>query len=201
METIDQPQTITRCYRYALAPSAVQREAIFAAARVARRYWNSLVACQRHALHEIEHGRRGSVASALTELLLVKKLTGGAVVKARPRAETDGISLEQAAHLNRIDQSREASKCEYTKKGFFLRKKSNRKLATAYAIESVEATRKKKGGYKTEMARALIKKFRDCCQFYITGKRGAPRFKRTGDSISLQYRPNTARLIQLAATV
>lgn len=122
METIDQPQTITRCYRYALAPSAVQREAIFAAARVARRYWNSLVACQRHALHEIEHGRRGSVASALTELLLVKKLTGGAVVKARPRAETDGISLEQAAHLNRIDQSREASKCEYTKKGFFLRK-------------------------------------------------------------------------------
>src|SRR6516162_1860078 len=157
LETNDQPQTITRCYRYALAPSAVQREAIFAAARVARRYWNSLVACQRHALHEIEHGRRGSVASALTELLLVKKLTGGAVVKARPRAETDGISLEQAAHLNRIDQSREASKCEYTKKGFFLRKKSNRKLATAYAIESVEATRKKKGGYKTEMARALIK--------------------------------------------
>jgi transposase len=182
-----QPETVTRCYRYALTPSQVQREAIYAAARIARRYWNALVACERYALHEIEHGRRGSIASKLTELLLAKNLTGVAVVKARPRAETDGISLERAAKLNRIDQAQESAKCIYTKKGFFLRRKSNRKLAVAYAIESVEATRKKKGGCESQMAVALTNKFRDCCGLYIDGKRGAPRFKRFGDSISLQY--------------
>jgi transposase len=181
------PGETTRCYRYALAPSKVQREAIYAAARIARRYWNALVATQRYALEEIEHGHRGSIASKLTELLVAKNLTGVAVVKARERAETDGVSLEQAATLNRIDQSREAAKCVYTKKGFFLRNKSNRKLATAYAIESVEATRKKKGGCESQMAVSLTNKFRDCCGLYIDGKRGEPRFKRFGDSISLQY--------------
>jgi hypothetical protein len=115
----------------------VQCEAIFAAARTARRYWNALVACQRYAEHEIEHGRRGSIASELTELLLAKNLTGVAVIKARARAETNGISVERAAQLNRIDQARESSKCVYTKKGYFLRNKSNRKLAVAYALESV----------------------------------------------------------------
>ena len=73
-----QAPVITRCYRYALAPSQLQREAILAAARVARRYWNSLVACQRYALHEIEHGRRGSIAFDLTELLLAEALNGKA---------------------------------------------------------------------------------------------------------------------------
>ena len=77
--------TITRCYRYALNPSKVQCEAIFAAASTARRYWNALVACQRYAEHEIERGRRGSIASELTELLLAKNLTGVAVIKARAR--------------------------------------------------------------------------------------------------------------------
>jgi hypothetical protein len=92
-------------------------------------------------------------------LLLAKNLTGVAVVKARVRAETDGVSLDEAAKLNRIDQARESAKCVYTKKGFSLRRKSNRKLATAYALESVEASRKKKGDCESQM----------------------------GDSISLQY--------------
>jgi hypothetical protein len=74
-----EPETSTHCYRYALNPSKVQREAILAAARVARRYWNALLACQRYALHEIAHGRRGPIASGLTELLLAKNLTGAAV--------------------------------------------------------------------------------------------------------------------------
>jgi transposase len=182
-----QPETVTRCYRYALDPSKVQRDAIYAAARTARRYWNALVACQRHAEHEIEHGRRGSIASKLTELLLAKNLTGVAVVKARTTAETDDITLEEAAALNRIEAAQETAKCIRTKKGFFMRNKSNRKLATAYAVESVEATRKKKGGCDSQMAVALMNKFRDSCGLYIDGKRGAPRFKRFGDSISLQY--------------
>jgi len=169
-----QPETITRCYRYALARSRVQREAIYAAARTARRYWNALVACQRYALQEIEHGRRGWIASELTDLLVSKNLTGVAVVKARFRAETENISLEQAAQLNRIEQASEASKCIYTKKGYFLRHKSNRKLATAYAIESVEATRKKKGGCESQMAVTLTNKFRDCCGLYIDGKPRCP---------------------------
>jgi hypothetical protein len=102
---------MTRCYRYALDPSRVQRDAIYTAARTARRYWNALVASQRYAEHEIEHGRRGSIASALTKLLLAKNLTGVAVVKARTRTETDDISLERAAELNRIEQARESAKC------------------------------------------------------------------------------------------
>jgi len=51
------------------------------------------------------------------------------------------------------------------------------KLAVAYAVESVEATRKKKG-CDSQMAVALANKFRDCCKLYIDGKRGAPRLKR-----------------------
>jgi|SRR6516164_419137 len=52
---------------------------------------------------------------------------------------------------------------------------------------SVEAARKKKGGCKSQMAVALTNKFRDSCKLYVAGKRDAPRFKRLGDSISLQY--------------
>jgi len=37
------------------------------------------------------------------------------------------------------------------------------------------------------MAVALTNKFRDSCKLYVAGKRDAPRFKRLGDSISLQY--------------
>ena len=173
---------MTRCFRYALAPSQVQRDAIYAAARTARRYWNALVAAQRYAERKIEHAQRGTVASHLTGLLIAKNLTSGPLIKAaRARAETDDISLEQAAKLNRIDAARKAAECVYHK-GHFLRDKSNRKLATAYAIESVEATRKKKGGCNSQMAVALTNKFRDCCGLYIDGKRGAPRFKRFGDN-------------------
>jgi hypothetical protein len=37
----------TRCYRYSLTPSAVQLATVNQAAKVARRYWNALVAAQR----------------------------------------------------------------------------------------------------------------------------------------------------------
>ncbi len=70
--------TITRCYRYSLAPSQVQREAILQTARTARRFWNALVACERYAEREIRHGRQGWITSALTQFLLAKKLTGNA---------------------------------------------------------------------------------------------------------------------------
>ena len=95
---------ITRCYRYALCPSAVQRRA--KAAYSAGKHWNALVATERYAEHEIEHGRRGSIGSALTGLLLEKKLTGVAALKARERSERDGIPQLKAAQLNRIEQAK-----------------------------------------------------------------------------------------------
>jgi hypothetical protein len=70
---------------------------------------------------------------------------------------------------------------------------SRRKLAVAYAVESVEATRKKKGGLCSQLAVSLMAKFSDACALYIQGRRGAPRFKRRTDSISLQERPEGAR--------
>lgn len=42
-------QTITRSFRFVLAPSDAQRNAILSAAKQARRFWNALVACQRYA--------------------------------------------------------------------------------------------------------------------------------------------------------
>jgi hypothetical protein len=180
---------LTRCYRYALAPSQGQRDAILAAAKSARRHWNSLVACQRYAEREIDHGRRGSIQSKLTDLLLAKNATGMAMPKARERAAKDSISLEEALALNRIDQARQSSKLIHTKDGRFLRKMSRRQLAIAYAIESAESTRKKKGTCGSPIGAALNAKFADSCSLYISGQRGAPKFKSTarGDSISLQW--------------
>jgi transposase len=179
--------TRTRCYRYAIVPSAVQRVAIDSAARDARRFWNALVAAERYAEHEIEHGRRGSIQQKLTKILLGKKLTGVAAVKARERAQLDNVALDEAARRNRVDQAAKIAECVYAKDGRLLRQISTRRLAIAYALESVEATRKKKGGIGSQVAVALIGKFQDSCALYVSGKRGAPHFKRRGDSISLQY--------------
>jgi transposase len=153
---------------------------------------NALVASLRYAEHEIKHGRRGSVQSALTDLLLDKKLTGVAAIKARERAEKDAISQEEAARRNRIDQAKASAHLKYTKSGRFLKTISTRKLAVAYALESVEATRKKKGGCCSPVAVALTHKFQDACNLYVSGKRGVPRFKRRADSISLQYQVKTS---------
>jgi hypothetical protein len=179
---------ITRCYRYALMPSPVQRQAIAKATGIARRYWNSLAALERYAEHEIEHGRRGTIATKLVNILLAKKLTGVAASKARERAKNDHVPLEEAARLNRIEQAKASAKLIYAKKnGCLLRGLSNRKLAIAYAVESAEATRKKKGGCESPVPVAMTIKFQDACKLYISGKRGAPRFKRQCDSISLQH--------------
>ena len=58
-----------------------------------------------------------------------------------------------------------------------------------YAIESAEATRKKKGTCGSPIGAALNNKFADSCALYIKGTRGAPKFKSNarGDSISLQW--------------
>jgi hypothetical protein len=42
-------------------------------------------------------------------------------------------------------------------------------------------------GLCSQLAVSLMTKFSDACALYIRGKRGAPRFKRRDDSISLQY--------------
>lgn len=150
------------------------------------------MAAERYAEHEIEHGRRGTIQSALTALLVSKNLTGVASVRARSRAATDDVSLKEAARRNRVDQAAKIAECVYSKDGRLLRMISNRRLAIAYAVESVEATRKKKGGVGSQIAVALIAKFQDSCALYISGKRGAPHFKRRGDSISSQYHVQTS---------
>jgi hypothetical protein len=181
---------ITRCYRYALEPEPAQRDAILAAATTARRHWNALVACQRYAENEIRHGRHGSIKSRLTELMIAKNAaTGKAIPKAQKRADKDGVTVEEALRLNRIDQARDAAKFIRSKDGRFLRRMSCRQLAVAYAIESAEATRKKKGTCGSPIGAALNNKFLDSCALYIRGQRGAPKFKSNakGDSISLQW--------------
>jgi hypothetical protein len=101
-------------------PSEARRAAIETAARGARRRGNALVAAERYAEHEICHGRRGSIQSALTQLLLGKNLTGVASVKARERSERDGISQNEAAKLDRIEQAKASGELAYSKKGRFL---------------------------------------------------------------------------------
>jgi transposase len=90
-----------------------------------------------------------------------------------------------AARQERID---ELAKVARTKKdGYRLTRLCRRKLAINYAFEKVDATRKEKGSPVSDaVAAALNKKFQEATDLYITGQRNALRFKRRGDSISLQ---------------
>jgi putative transposase len=179
----------TRSFRYALRPFAVQARAIDQAASAARRYWNNLVATQRWAEHEIRHGRRGSVVNAYRDTLLGKKLTGCACgADARERAAEKGIPLNQAVRELRAEAAQKQGEMSLrAKDGKPLRAMSRRKLAVAYAVEGVDATRKAKGSpVSSQVAFSLIAKFQDSCKLYITGKRGRPKFKGKEDSVSLQ---------------
>jgi transposase len=178
---------VTRCYRYALAPSRVQAEAFARAAVRARRYWNALVAAQRYAEREIRAGRGGTIVRRLTELLEGKELTGRAVSVARQRAAQVGITADEAIRLLRTEKAAELGRMVKSKDGRALRWIGRRRLAVEYALEIVERTRKTKGSIlEAGLAYALLKKFRECCALYILGKRVRPKFKRSRDSVSLQ---------------
>ena len=97
-------------------------------------------------------GRRARLGA-----LLFQSALGG--TKARKRAAGEGITLEQAARCNRIEQAKVAGAFVCTKEGRPLRRLSRRKLAVAYAIESVEATRKKKGGLCSQLG---VFAYREC---------------------------------------
>jgi transposase len=179
--------TVTRCYRYTLLPMPVQRAAIEAAAVEARQYWNGLVAVQRWAEREIRAGRQASLVARYEELLQAKALTGRAVSIARQRAALDRISLEAAISWLRTEKARELDAGVMAKNAKKIRWLSRRKLATEYALESVERTRKSKGSaLPAAVAYGLLQKFSDCTAEYVRGKRRRPRFKRRGDATSLQ---------------
>jgi hypothetical protein len=73
------------------------------------------------------------------------------------------------------------------KDGQRIRFLSRRKLATEYAMERIEATRKSKGsGLPAAIAYSLLQKFQASTAEYIRGKRKRPRFKARLDGISLQ---------------
>lgn len=178
---------ITRCYRYALVPSEVQVDAFDRAAAAARRYWNALVATQRYAEGEIRAGRTVSVVAKLDKLLRDKKLTGRAVTIARQHAAHGGITIEEAIRLLRWKKAAGLGRIVRAKDGRALRWIGRRRLATEYALESVERTRKMKGSsLSPTVAYALAKRFRECCDLYIRGKRARPKFKRFRNPISLQ---------------
>jgi transposase len=179
--------TVTRCYRYTLLPMPVQRAAIEAAAAEARQYWNGLVAVQRWAEREIRAGRQASLVIGYEQLLQAKALTGRAVSIARQRAALDWISLEAAISRLRAEKARELDAGVTGKNAKKIRWLSRRKLATEYAVERVERTRKIKGSaLPAAVAYGLLQKFSDCTAEYVLGKRRRPRFKRRCDAISLQ---------------
>jgi len=179
--------TLTRCYRYALLPSPAQQAAIEAAAAAARQYWNGLVAVQRWAEREIRAGRQASLVGCYEELLQNKALTGRAVSVARERAVCDGTTLGAAIKELRAEKAHELDAGVRGNNSKRIRFLSRRKLATEYALERVEATRKSKGSaLPAAVTYSLLQKFSDCAAKYVRGKRRRPRFKRRGDTVSLQ---------------
>ena len=178
---------MVRCYRYALQPSVTQVAAIWRVCKTARAYWNGLVGVQRWAEREIRSGRQASVIAEYTELLQAKALTGRAVSIARKRSDEQGISLEEAIAELRTERAHKLDAGVVGRDGKRIRFLSRRKLATEYAMESVEATRKNKGSeLPAAVAYSLLQKFQDSTAEYIRGKRKRTRFKSRLDGISLQ---------------
>jgi transposase len=194
-------EMVTRCYRYALVPSQVQAEAFDRAAVAAKRYWNALVAAQRYAEEEIRAGRAATIVGKLEKLLQAKKLAGRAVTIAKQRATGAGLSAEEAIRLLRSEKAAELGRTVKSKDGRSLRRIGRRRLATEYAVERVEKTRKVKGSSLAQaVPYALVKRFRECCNLYIRGKRGRPKFKRFRDSISVQVQIQRTTPIPLVET-
>jgi transposase len=192
---------VTRCYRYALAPSQVEAEAFDRAVAGARRYWNGLVAAQRYAECEIRAGRTASVVAKLDRLLQDKKLTGQAASIARQRAAQDGVTAEDAIRELRWKKAVELGRMVRSREGRALRGIGRRRLATEFALESVERTRKVKGSsLAPAVAYGLAKRFRQCSDLYTRGRRRRPKFKGFRDSIGLQVQIKERNRIPLVGT-
>jgi IS605 OrfB family transposase len=183
-------ETTRRCYRYALLPAPVQATALLQAADNARRYWNSLVATTRWAETQIRSGRAGSVVTEFGSVLAQKKMVGRAASKSPAEA--------LAARIERVQKL--ATVIRAKKSGWRLSGIYRKRLAIEYAHEKIDMTRKIKGhAVSNSAAAALNIKFLDSTKAYIEGKREGPKFKRRGDSISLQMQIQHTSPLQDAA--
>ena len=169
-------QTAVRCYRYALRPTPEQARALGHAQAQARRLWNGMVALLKYAEREQRNGRREALIHEYGRILAGKALTGAAVTKARKLMAERGLTSEQeATAIARAEQVEAA------------RKYGRRRLALAYAVERAQSTaRGKRFILSAQTVVAIVRKFGDACALYVTGKRGAPKFKVKGDPVSLQ---------------
>jgi transposase len=149
------------------------------------RVWNALVGATKHAEHECKHGRKTCVVKRLTDLLTQKKVVGMRAAAVKKLAESKAISLTDANNLLTREQVARESRTIVRKNGTKARRCSIRKLALAYAIATV-GHQINRFGVESAAFWGVIEKFKTSTADYPLGKRGAPRFKRVGDNVSMQ---------------
>lgn len=175
----------TLIYKYRIYPNDGQIPAIRDAQRQSRKVWNALVGAMKWVESECSHGRKAEVVKNLESILAEKKNTGArakilndmlAAGKSRQEAilELNGKILKKADTILRKD-------------GTKAKRASIRTLALTYAKETV-SNGIKRGDFSGGSAflQSILAKFADSTDQYPSNKKGAPRFKRFGDSCTLQ---------------
>lgn len=181
-------ETRPLAYRYRLRLTPAQEDAVDRAQDALRRVWNHLVRSQRFAEREWRHGRAASIKRDLVEFSVAKKATGRAMPSACKVAAERNITLAEALRANRVEFIEKLATIRKRKDGSRCLRFARRRLANAYADETVNATvdRYYPPALGALLFQAVRIKFERCSEMWLKGRFRRPRFKRKGEPVTVQ---------------
>lgn len=134
---------MTRIYKYALHPTPMQRKCLEECGSTSRFLWNRMVGKVRYVLHEINHGRRGTIENEYRKLLSEKSLVGMRAKAIAGLAIEKGISKDDALRIFIEEKTKKDTTIVTRKNGTKAKKWSANHLAWKYAVEKVNSERLK----------------------------------------------------------
>lgn len=115
--------------------------------------------------------------------------------KVKAVAEANGLSLEEANQRVTTAQIAKDGATIIRKNGTKARRSTIRQLALRFAIESISAQRER-FGVRSLAFWGVIARFKDSTSLYPSNKRGAPRFKRYGETVTMQFQARTSPIFE-----